>query len=179
MRRTLASLFRAVTIDPPTRSHIISIESIEVFVREWGSVDAPVVFAWHGLGRTGSDVGALATALSSQFRVVSPDLPGRGLSSWLSTPSEYAVEHMERVAVGIVQATVTSHDQPFRMLGTSMGGMLGMVLAGNHFKDRVSHLIVNDIGPQVPKPAVDRILNYSRLVTPVVSRTSLVMIQHP
>jgi hypothetical protein len=57
--------------------------------------------------------------------------------------------------------------------------MLGMVLAGNHFKDRVSHLIVNDIGPQVPKPAVDRILNYSRLVTPVVSRTSLVMIQHP
>jgi pimeloyl-ACP methyl ester carboxylesterase len=164
MRRALASLFHAVPVSPPTRSRILSIDSIEIFVREWGQADAPVVFAWHGLGRTGSDIGPLATALSSHFRVVSPDLPGRGLSSWLSTPSEYAMEHVELVATEIIKATVTSRLESFRMIGTSMGGMLGIVLAGKYFKDRVSHLVINDIGPQVPKPAVDRILNYSRLV---------------
>ncbi len=49
---------------------------------EWGDVDNPsVLICAHGLTRVGRDFDDLARALASDYRVVCPDMPGRGRSS--------------------------------------------------------------------------------------------------
>ena len=150
----------------PDRTHFLSIFGSEVFVREWGQLDSPVIFAWHGLGRTSADFAPFASSASSKFRVIAPDLPGRGLSQWLSSPQSYSLESTERAAVEIVRRTVagSSRDQPVAWLGSSFGGLLGIRLAAGALKHVISKLVVNDIGPALPQAAIDRIVSYSQQV---------------
>src|SRR5690349_5555705 len=63
-----------------------------VAYREWGSPDNPrVLVCVHGLTRSARDFDYLARALCTHYRVVCPDLPGRGNSDWLRNPVEYQV----------------------------------------------------------------------------------------
>ena len=155
-----AAVLRSVA---PDRTSILSVCGKEVFVREWGNVSSPVVLLWHGLGRTGSDIAPLASAMRPYFRVISPDLPGRGLSQWMDDISEYGPDALEAVAVEFVNRVVPS-DQTVRWIGTSLGGILGIIAAGSVLRDRVSHLVLNDVGPEVPRIAIERIMAYSRQV---------------
>lgn len=130
----------------------------ELHVTEWGAPSAPPIFMWHGLARTGRDFDELAAALSADHFVICPDMIGRGLSTWADVPeAEYSIEFYTGVAAdlmdhyGIAQAG---------WIGTSMGGMIGMRLAAGPQAHRLSWLIVNDIGPEVPQEAIDRILSY-------------------
>ena len=62
-----------------------------VVYREWGHPEsARVVVCVHGLTRNGRDFDALAAALADRFRVLCPDMPGRGESEWLADPNDYA-----------------------------------------------------------------------------------------
>lgn len=113
---------------------------------------------WHGLARTGRDFDELAAALSETYFVICPDTIGRGLSSWSINPTiEYQVGHYADIAVGLMDHYGMDCTA---WLGTSMGGAIGMYLAAGPSANRISSLIINDIGPEVPSSAIARIVQY-------------------
>src|SRR5712691_11192712 len=94
---------------------------------EWdGPVGAPTVLCVHGLTRNGRDFDMLAQALTSHFRVVCPDMPGRGRSEWLGDAKHYSFA----VYLAVIAALWARLDVlNIAYLGTSMGGLIGMMLA--------------------------------------------------
>lgn len=141
------------------RFSFVPVLDHELHVTEWGNPANPALVMWHGLARTGRDFDELARALSDRYFVLCPDTIGRGLSSWSTNPAaEYSVEYYAGIAgdlldrYGITRAA---------WIGTSMGGLIGMRMASGPLAERLSCLIVNDIGPEIPQAAIDRILAYA------------------
>lgn len=131
----------------------------ELHVTEWGDPAAPPIVLWHGLARTGRDFDELAEALSADHFVLCPDTIGRGLSSWAHDPAtDYSLKSYADLAIGLLD-----HYRIARAgwLGTSMGGLIGMRIASGARADRLSFLVINDIGPELPQQAVERIIAYS------------------
>ena len=124
---------------------------------EWGERDNPrVLVCVHGLTRSGRDFDRLAAALSDRYRVVCPDVVGRGLSSWLVDPGGYGIAQYVADMVTLIARLDVEHVDWF---GTSMGGLIGMALAG--LPDTpVRKLVLNDIGPHIEPAALERIGDY-------------------
>lgn len=131
----------------------------EIHVTEWGNPDGKPLVMWHGLARTGRDFDELAAALADEYFVICPDTIGRGLSSWSIAPdADYSVEHYSQIADGLLDHYEI---ETAGWLGTSMGGLIGMRMASGRRAGRISYLIINDIGPEIPQTAIDRILTYA------------------
>lgn len=113
----------------------------------------------HGLSRVGRDFDPLAAALAGDFRVLCPDVPGRGLSEWADDPADYAPEPLLNTLVGFCDKLDLD---ALCWIGTSMGGQPGMAAAAGPLRDRVSHLVVNDVGPAPDEDdgGVERIVKY-------------------
>ncbi|QOL81266.1 alpha/beta fold hydrolase [Pseudooceanicola spongiae] len=140
------------------RFALVPVQGHEIHVTEWGDPGQPGLVLWHGLARTGRDFDELAEALSEAFFVLCPDTIGRGMSSWAKTPEvEYSIAHYAAIATGLLDHYGLAR---VAWLGTSMGGMIGMRLASGPHADRLRCLILNDIGPEIPTAAIDRILAY-------------------
>ncbi|WP_242662606.1 alpha/beta fold hydrolase, partial [Teichococcus deserti] len=93
---------------------------------EWGPPDGAPVLCLHGLSRNGRDFDPLAMALAAGgHRVLCPDMPGRGMSSWLADPRLYAVP----TYVALLQPLLRGLGRPYDLVGTSMGGLIGLGLA--------------------------------------------------
>lgn len=120
-----------------------SVEGIELHYSEWVDGSAPPVVCVHGLSRVGRDFDPIARQLAGTYRVLCPDLPGRGLSEWCD-PAAYTDEALTELVVGFCDALGL---ESVRWVGTSMGGGLGTALAGGPLADRITHLVVNDISP--------------------------------
>lgn len=124
-------------------------------VHEWGKAEAPPVVCVHGLARNGRDFDDLGRALAPRFRVLCPDLPGRGASEWLDNGAQYQpLSYL--VALSHLLATLPPD---VRWVGTSLGGICGMLLAASR-QTPLSRLVLNDIGPFVPAAALARIAAY-------------------
>ena len=129
----------------------------EIAYVEWGEPDASeVVVCVHGLTRQGRDFDALAPALAARgYRVVCPDIVGRGHSGWLKDPEAYGLpQYASDMALLIAHLGVEQVD----WVGTSMGGMIGMALAAAEGTP-IRRLVVNDIGPFLPHAPVRAIGN--------------------
>ena len=122
---------------------------------QWGGGSAHLVVCVHGLTRQGRDFDALAQALvaraGGQLRVVCPDVVGRGQSDWLRDPAGY---QLPTYAADMLALLAQLHaEQPigmFDVVGTSMGGLIGMALAGQRklpLPVPVRRLVINDVGP--------------------------------
>jgi len=124
---------------------------------EWpGPPGGRSVLCLHGLTRNGRDFDALAEVLSATCRVVAPDMPGRGKSDWLKVPADYGYPvYLGDVAALIARLGVAELD----LVGTSMGGILGMFLA-SFPGTPIRRLVVNDVGPLIAKEGVARIGTY-------------------
>lgn len=124
---------------------------------EWpGPPGARTVLCVHGLTRNGRDFDDLAQALSRRFRVVCPDVAGRGKSDWLSRAEDYGYPlYLSDMAALIARLDVSEID----WIGTSMGGLMGMMLAAQPGTP-IRRLVVNDVGPLVAKEGLDRIAGY-------------------
>ena len=129
---------------------------------DWGDRENPrIVVCVHGLTRNCRDFDELARALEGDFRVVCPDIVGRGRSDWLEDKQGYGQQQyasdvtalLGRVAAGPA-ATKTIY-----WVGTSMGGILGMLVA-SHPRSPIARLVVNDVGILIPKTALARIAAY-------------------
>ncbi len=124
---------------------------------EWGEPTNPrVLMCVHGLTRTGRDFDTVAAALCGEYRVVCPDVVGRGRSDWLADPRRYVVpQYVSDMVTLIARLNVEQLD----WFGTSMGGLIGMGLAGLP-KSPVRKLLLNDVGPRIAASAVERIGAY-------------------
>lgn len=124
---------------------------------EWGDPANPrVLVCAHGLTRCGRDFDALAAGLADAYRVVCPDIAGRGRSDWLADKADYGYPlYCSDVATMLAAIGAESVD----WVGTSMGGILGMMLAA-HPRTPVGKLVMNDVGCVVPKAALERIAAY-------------------
>lgn len=130
----------------------------EIHFTEWGEQTGEAVIMWHGLSRSGRDFDDIAGHLARRYRVLCPDTIGRGLSQWAEDRErDYCFEIYARIALDLLaQAGI----ETLRWVGTSMGALLGMRLAARELKGRISHLLINDIGPEVPGAAATRIAEY-------------------
>jgi len=128
-----------------------------VVYREWGESDNPrAVTCVHGLTRNGRDFDVLAQRLAGRFRVLCPDMPGRGDSEWLSDPNDYSfATYLPTLTALLAHARVDR----VAWVGTSMGGLLGMVMAAQS-ETPVTRLVVNDVGPVIEGAALARIAAY-------------------
>jgi len=125
--------------------------------REWGDPrNRNVVLCVHGLARTGRDFDELARALCGQFRVVCPDVAGRGDSDRLADPKLYAVP---QYAADMVTLIARLDVETVGWVGTSMGALIGMALAAQKGAP-VSRLVLNDAGPVISRVSLVRIGTY-------------------
>lgn len=124
---------------------------------EWGARDNPrVLVCVHGLTRNGRDFDALARALSAHYRVICPDVVGRGRSSHLRDPAGYAIpQYLADMVTLIARLQVDS----VHWLGTSMGGLIGMALAAQE-NSPIHRLVLNDVGPMITAASLQRIGGY-------------------
>ena len=162
----------AVTCSSPAGLHRMAYH-------EWGDRDNPdTVLCVHGLTRTGRDFDDLAKRLSKDYRVVCPDVVGRGMSDRLANPMFYGVPQYTADMVSLIARL-----QPARLkwVGTSMGGLIGMAYAGSmalasHMQSvptpaqsfqslpdtgiRLDKLVLNDVGPHIEPVSLERIGQY-------------------
>jgi pimeloyl-ACP methyl ester carboxylesterase len=129
---------------------------------EWGDPANPrVLVCVHGLTRCGRDFDFLAQTLAGEYRVVCPDVVGRGISDWLRDPLHYAIpQYAQDMMALLARLDVEQVD----WLGTSMGGMIGMALAAQPAAHErpgpIRRLILNDVGPVIVAGALARIGEY-------------------
>lgn len=124
---------------------------------EWGDSTNPrVIMCVHGLTRNAHDFDYLAQALSAEYRLIVPDMPGRGDSEWLKDTANYNyVSYMMDCLALLEHLNVQTVD----WIGTSMGGIIGMMIAVLH-PGLIQKLVLNDIGSVVPKTGLERIVAY-------------------
>ena len=147
-----------------------------VHYTDWGDPDAEqVVICVHGLTRNSRDFDSLANALAPDFRVICPDIAGRGESDWLEDKEQYAYPQyctdmaalIARViaipplsgALGWlarVRSPGSGRTKRLYWVGTSMGGLIGMLLASQK-QSPIAKLVLNDVGMVIPRAALQRI----------------------
>lgn len=124
---------------------------------EWGDPDNPrVLVCVHGLTRSGRDFDYLAQSLSGEYRVVCPDVVGRGKSDWLKHKALYGIP---QYAADMVTLLARLNGGTVHWLGTSMGGLIGMALAAQE-NTPISRLVLNDVGPLITAVSLRRIGEY-------------------
>jgi pimeloyl-ACP methyl ester carboxylesterase len=127
---------------------------------EWGDEDNPrVLLCVHGLTRTGRDFDFLAQALESDYRVVCPDVAGRGRSDWLGTKSDYSYAQYCGDVTALIARVTGGVQRTIDWVGTSMGALLGIILAARRGTP-IRKLVLNDAGMLVPKAALERLGRY-------------------
>lgn len=124
---------------------------------EWGDSNNPnVLVCVHGLTRNSRDFDYIAESLQSHYRIISIDMPGRGRSDWLTDKTRYNYATYIGDIQSLMQALeITQVD----WLGTSMGGLIGMVLSASA-PDFIKRMVMNDVGPYLSGRALQRIQKY-------------------
>jgi pimeloyl-ACP methyl ester carboxylesterase len=124
---------------------------------EWGDPNNKrVLVCVHGLTRQGRDFDYLAASLADAYRVVCPDVVGRGRSDWLRDPMDY---NYNVYCADMATLIASLHAETLDWVGTSMGGIIGMALAAMPGTP-LRKLVLNDVGCVVPASAIERIGEY-------------------
>ena len=125
--------------------------------QEWGDAANPrVLMCVHGVTRVSDDFDDMALALSDQYRVVCPDIVGRGRSSRLHNGMQY---QLPQYVADIVTLLARLNADQVDWFGTSMGGLIGIGLASLP-DSPITKLVLNDIGPSLDPNALKRIGDY-------------------
>ena len=124
---------------------------------DWGDPGAErVLVCAHGLTRQGRDFDTLARALADDYRVVCPDVVGRGESDWLVDPAGYQISaYVADMVTLLARLDATT----VHWVGTSMGGLIGMALAALPGTP-ITRLVLNDVGPAIDAAGIARIASY-------------------
>jgi len=146
-----------------TQAHIKQVQCLSpiglhrMAYKEWGDpANSKVLLCVHGVTRISDDFDHLARALCDEYRVICPDVVGRGRSDWLADPTYYQVP---QYVSDMVTLLARLDAETVHWFGTSMGGLIGMALASLN-KAPIRKLILNDIGPALNPAALTRIGGY-------------------
>ncbi len=142
--------YHKITCQNPEGTHKIAYQ-------EWGNPkNEKVLICVHGLTRNSQDFDDLAQVLKQDYRVICPDIVGRGKSDYLINPNYYGIPlYVADLLTLINHLQLTSID----WLGTSMGGLIGMSIACIE-NTPIKRLILNDVGAYIPATAIQRIGEY-------------------
>lgn len=146
------------------RSHILQLhlpepfDAVTLHVLDWGDENATrTTVCVHGLTRNAHDFDWVSDALAQQGRrVFSLDMPGRGDSPWLKDPMQYGYPLYTAACIAFMD---NFHLRGVEWIGTSMGGLIGMMIAATQPK-RIHKLIMNDIGARISATGIARIMGY-------------------
>lgn len=129
--------------------------------KEWGDPKNPrVLICVHGVTRVSDDFDNLAQALCQDYRVVCPDVVGRGRSDRLRNPHYYQIpQYVSDMVALIARVTANAETEAVDWFGTSMGGLIGMGLASLP-DNPIRKLVLNDVGPSLDLAALARIGDY-------------------
>ena len=146
--------------DSPRLNHVQCLDSRglhRMAYWEWGDAANPrVLVCVHGLTRQGRDFDTLARAMRADYRVVCPDVVGRGESDFLVDPSGYTVP---AYVADMVTLLARLNATTVHWVGTSMGGLIGLGVA-SLANSPVERLVLNDVGPALEASAIARIGSY-------------------
>jgi pimeloyl-ACP methyl ester carboxylesterase len=126
-----------------------------VYYSDWGPANGKPVVCVHGLTGNGFDFDYLAEDLIQHgYRIIAVDLPGRGRSDFLSDPMDYNYGQYVHDLHALLRHLKLDTPGSVDWIGVSLGGLLGIRMAGEPGTP-IKRLILNDIGPTVPKAALD------------------------
>ena len=124
---------------------------------EWGDPHNPrVLVCVHGLTRNGRDFDDLARAMAPHYRVICPDVVGRGRSGWLAVKDDY---QLPTYVADMITLIARLDVETVHWMGTSMGGLIGMIIASMP-DNPIRRLVLNDVGPVVTAASLKRIGQY-------------------
>ncbi|MDP2547233.1 alpha/beta fold hydrolase [Oceanobacter sp. 4_MG-2023] len=122
--------------------------------------DAPLLVCVHGLTRNARDFDILAQSLTDHYRVICPDIAGRGDSERLRTPALYGYPlYVGQMQQCLQHLMLKYQVTEFDWVGTSMGGLIGMMLAAQPVCP-LRKLVINDVGFFIPKASLERLSGY-------------------
>jgi pimeloyl-ACP methyl ester carboxylesterase len=144
-----------------------SQEGLRLFSRVYAGprADAPVVVCLHGLMRNSRDFEDLASHLAARYRVIVPDVRGRGFSARDPNFNNYQIPVYLNDLLGLFAGLGVGR---VGIIGTSMGGLMAMVLAAMQPR-LVAGIVLNDVGPEVDPAGLERIRGYAGKSPPVRS----------
>ncbi|HVR91329.1 MAG TPA: alpha/beta hydrolase [Novosphingobium sp.] len=140
-----------------TDSYWHSRDGLKLHYRDYaGRADRPPVLCLHGLTRNSRDFEGLAASLADEWRVICPDMRGRGDSGYAKDSASYnPLQYAEDLDALFEQAGLDR----VVAIGTSLGGLLTMIMAMTT-PDRLVGAALNDIGPEVDPAGIERIRDY-------------------
>jgi pimeloyl-ACP methyl ester carboxylesterase len=144
-----------------------SQDSLRLYARVYDApgAGAPAVLCLHGLTRNSRDFEDLAPHLQRRYRVIVPDLRGRGFSARDPQLQNY----QPATYVQDILALLAAVDAPrVAVIGTSLGGMLAMMLSFGH-PARIAGIVLNDVGPEIDPAGIERIKQYAGKLPPARS----------
>ena len=143
----------------------VSNDGLRLHARVYDGVgsSAPAVMCVPGLTRNCRDFESLAQHLAPRYRVICPDLRGRGLSAWDPVWRNYQPAiYLTDLAALIAQLALNR----FAIVGTSLGGLLAMILP-SVLPGVIAGIVLNDVGPEIDPIGADRIRSYAGRLPPV------------
>jgi pimeloyl-ACP methyl ester carboxylesterase len=149
--------YTAATMDPFVDRFWQSRDGLKLHYRDYpGRDDRPPVLCLPGLTRNARDFEALAARLCGEWRVICPDMRGRGDSAYAKDSASYNVpRYIEDVRELLTEAQIAR----FAVIGTSMGGLMTMAMAPT-ITDAIAGAVLNDIGPEIEAEGLERIRGY-------------------
>jgi pimeloyl-ACP methyl ester carboxylesterase len=139
------------------KTKFIELHNQKIAYQDWGSENSQhQTVCVHGLTRNKHDFDHLARSLSDISRVICIDIAGRGESDWLPNPDKYNYQTYLSDIKAIFAKLKLSN---VYWVGTSMGGIIGMLLCADS-PYLIKKLILNDVGPFIPKSSLLRIKEY-------------------
>lgn len=128
-----------------------------IYYREWGDPNSEhTIICVHGVTRLSRDFDALAKELSKKYRVICPDVVGRGYSDWFGDKQSYNfLQYCADMNALIANLNVDK----VHWIGTSMGGLIGLILAALPHTP-IQSLILNDVGPDLKRTELQRLGQY-------------------
>jgi pimeloyl-ACP methyl ester carboxylesterase len=146
-----------------TQAQIKSVQCLSpsglhrIAYKQWGDPEnRKLLVCVHGLTRVADDFDRLASALADEYRVICPDIVGRGRSDRLRNPGHYQIPQYVSDMVALL---ARADADTVHWVGTSMGGLIGISLAALEHSP-IGKLVLNDVGPALNAAAVKRIGAY-------------------
>ncbi|MCB2083750.1 MAG: alpha/beta hydrolase [Sphingomonadaceae bacterium] len=134
-----------------------SPDGLKLHFRDYpGSNERPPLLCMHGLTRNSRDFADLADRVAGTWRVIVPEMRGRGMSEYASDSATYnPLQYVQDVSALLEQEGI----ERFVAVGTSLGGLMTMLLAAID-PSRIAGAVLNDIGPEISPGGIERIREY-------------------